>query len=183
MIVHYIVNVLRARFVWRYFWTASALIDVLTLPPMLMLSDAWISLTFLRVYRALLAVERLDGTGALQTLSEVHKAILWLTLRSLSMICIYSAAIFTAEVLGPLPRFEDRFITTAMGEISFFQMFYWVITTISTVGYGDFAPTTIVSRLLTMLCIVAGVVSDVGCVFAGPHTDFRCSFLSRQGRS
>ncbi|CAK0840823.1 unnamed protein product [Prorocentrum cordatum] len=35
---------------------------------------------------------------------------------------------------------------------------YWIVETMSTVGYGDYAPTTFLSRLVTMVCMVAGVV-------------------------
>ena len=44
-----------------------------------------------------------------------------------------------------------------MGELSFIQMFYWIITTISTVGYGDFAPKTNLSQLLVAVFILLGV--------------------------
>ena len=65
--------------------------------------------------------------------------------------------IFVLEVLGELPGLQDKTITTGMGEISMFQMLYWIITTISTVGYGDFSPTTIPSRSFICVFIFAGV--------------------------
>ena len=34
---------------------------------------------------------------------------------------------------------------------SFFQMCYWIVTTVSTVGYGDFSPTTVPSRRETTI--------------------------------
>ena len=46
---------------------------------------------------------------------------------------------------------------TKMGEISFIQMFYWIITTIATVGYGDFAPKNNISQLTVAVFIIAGV--------------------------
>ena len=45
-----------------------------------------------------------------------------------------------------------------MGDLTFIQMFYWIITTISTVGYGDFAPKTNITMLLVAVFILAGVV-------------------------
>ena len=41
---------------------------------------------------------------------------------------------FTFEVLGELSWLEDTSTTTAMGEISMYQMTYWMMTTVSTVG-------------------------------------------------
>ena len=45
-----------------------------------------------------------------------------------------------------------------MGDITFIQMFYWIITTIATVGYGDFSPKTNITQLLVAVFIIAGVV-------------------------
>merc|ERR1719316_2598099 len=64
------------------------------------------------------------------------------------------------EVLGEFPFWEDEemAIETNMGSLTFMQMFYWIITTISTVGYGDFSPTTVPSRLVVSVFILSGVV-------------------------
>eukprot|EP00240_Pyramimonas_obovata_P003509 CAMPEP_0118957854 /NCGR_PEP_ID=MMETSP1169-20130426/62322_1 /TAXON_ID=36882 /ORGANISM="Pyramimonas obovata, Strain CCMP722" /LENGTH=907 /DNA_ID=CAMNT_0006905957 /DNA_START=1083 /DNA_END=3806 /DNA_ORIENTATION=+ len=64
----------------------------------------------------------------------------------------------TLEVLGELSWLEDRFTTTAMGDISMYQMLYQTMTTVSTVGYGDFAPKTMLSRLWILVVIPTGVV-------------------------
>ena len=37
-------------------------------------------------------------------------------------------------------------------------MIYWIFTTISTVGYGDFSPQTNLSRLTIIVFIVVGVI-------------------------
>ncbi|MBT4482198.1 MAG: hypothetical protein HOC71_00805 [Candidatus Latescibacteria bacterium] len=41
---------------------------------------------------------------------------------------------------------------------SIWDIFYWAMVTITTVGYGDFTPKTIVGRNLTVLMIIFGVV-------------------------
>ena len=76
------------------------------------------------------------------------------------MVISMGGTIFVLEVLGEVPGMADRGVPTAMNEdtkISMFQMLYWVITTISTVGYGDFAPQTAPSRVTIIVFIFAGV--------------------------
>ena len=161
--IHYFVNALKAKFHPSYFWSASAMIDSLTLAPMMMTSQAgyaWVNLVFLRMYRASLAVERLEDAGVMSHMTEYQISILWLLVRAITLMSLCASSIFVAEVLGPFrgDTDDDSYVSTTMGEISLFQMLYWVLTTISTVGYGDYSPTTMLSRLLTMVCIVAGVV-------------------------
>jgi hypothetical protein len=43
------------------------------------------------------------------------------------------------------------------GTLSFFTVCYFTFVTISTVGYGDFAPKTIMGRLWVMVMILGGV--------------------------
>lgn len=160
-IVHYFINALRCKFHPTYFWSASSIVDSLTIAPMMMTSSAgyaWVNLAFMRLYRASLSVERLEHVGLMKSMTEYQTALLWMCVRSLTLISLFAASIFCAEVLGPIPNCGDKFVTTDMGDISLFQMFYWVVTTISTVGYGDFSPTNMLSRALTSVCIIAGVV-------------------------
>lgn len=65
------------------------------------------------------------------------------------------------EGLGDIHGFADRFMGSGMGRISFFQMIYFSFMTISTVGYGDFTPTTVLSRFFACVAIVGGVTVRV----------------------
>ncbi|MBN1602150.1 MAG: NAD-binding protein [Chitinispirillaceae bacterium] len=49
------------------------------------------------------------------------------------------------------------FLYSKLENISFFDSIYWVITTCSTVGYGDISPKTVVAKVLTMVLMVSGV--------------------------
>ena len=42
-----------------------------------------------------------------------------------------------------------------------FEAFYFTIVTMFTVGYGDFVPTTTISRLLALIVVVGGVTAAV----------------------
>lgn len=59
------------------------------------------------------------------------------------MITYISCTTFVLEALGDVPGFEDSFIDTAMGSVSFFQSCYYAFMLMSTVGFGDFSPQTV----------------------------------------
>lgn len=63
---------------------------------------------------------------------------------SFSQVITYIAcSTFVLEALGDVPGFEDKFIDTAMGSVSFFQSCYYAFMLMSTVGFGDFSPQTV----------------------------------------
>jgi voltage-gated potassium channel Kch len=44
-----------------------------------------------------------------------------------------------------------------MGSIDFYSVFYYTFVTISTVGYGDFSPRTLIGRIFVVFVILGGV--------------------------
>jgi len=45
-----------------------------------------------------------------------------------------------------------RFVDSAMGGISFFQSAYWSFTVMSTIGFGDYSPTTVSTEIARARC-------------------------------
>lgn len=143
---------------------------------------SWLDLGYLRAYRMLQGYTRISGTGILDHLSEMRRESILFGMRTITLTVCFAGTIFVCEVLGDFPGMpEPSTITTGvhyvcashcfsldithpvtfdagMGQISFYQMCYWIFVTISTVGYGDYAPTTILSRTFTILFILGGVV-------------------------
>ena len=52
---------------------------------------------------------------------------------------------------------SDKTLETDMGSSSFFMQAYFTFVTISTVGYGDYSPTTVLGRLWVFIMIGGGV--------------------------
>ena len=48
-------------------------------------------------------------------------------------------------------------LPTELGEISLYSMAYFTFVTISTVGFGDYAPSTVMGRTIIMIFVVGGV--------------------------
>jgi hypothetical protein len=106
---------------------------------------------------AIIAVNKIEKMGAMKYMSDVHKMYVMLSLRTFTLVSILVGTTFALELLGDPQSLEDRFITTGMGDLSVIQLTYWVFTTISTVGYGDYSPQTVLSRLFVVVAIVVGV--------------------------
>lgn len=149
-------------------WELSAIVDLSTSTPVFarafgLLSgyDDWLSLHFLRSYSALNSFERARRIAQL----DVHTAGLaqvrvQLALRIVSLLTVMAGTIFTFEVLGDPTWLRDSFVETESGDsLSFVQMVYWIVVSITTVGYGDFAPRTVLTRAMTTVFIVVGVAS------------------------
>ena len=74
----------------------------------------------------------------------------WRTLSSL-MMCVFMAVILFSSFLY---YFEDK--NEAIGSIV--ENFYWALITMTTVGYGDIVPMTLLGKLTASACMVFGIV-------------------------
>ena len=90
-------NQMRTEFSVRGAWAPNALIDVLTVVPVFLpfalarqvVEKPWTSLAYLRVYRALLATERVVSLGVLEKLvSDFSQALLVMALRLLALVVL-----------------------------------------------------------------------------------------------
>eukprot|EP00929_Paragymnodinium_shiwhaense_P013144 TRINITY_DN121009_c0_g1_i1.p1 TRINITY_DN121009_c0_g1~~TRINITY_DN121009_c0_g1_i1.p1 ORF type:complete len:1178 (-),score=210.82 TRINITY_DN121009_c0_g1_i1:49-3582(-) len=162
--VHYMVSLTRLEWDHWEIFHLTQLIDVLTVPNHFnafsrLNTDWWLSLNFLRAWKAVMAYERVQELGLFRLSGgNVARQVAATALRFTAFVICFAGMIMVVEVLGELPLFAHmRSIPTDMGEITFFEMTYWIIETISTVGYGDYAPHTSTSRFLVILCMISGV--------------------------
>lgn len=162
--LHYLVNCLKSQCDRSFVLSKDTAVDVLTIFPVFYFAsyDAtdipWITLSYLRCYKCVLAYERVEKTGVLKDVSDVTRGAIIVTLKGISLVVILGCTVMMLEILGD-PEFMDgtTYTQTNFGDVSFVQMFYWIFTTISTVGYGDFSPTTVLSQLFSPVCIIVGV--------------------------
>ncbi|CAE8682177.1 unnamed protein product [Polarella glacialis] len=164
---NYLVDRMRSNCEPAGVWTSTAIVHALTVVPILVpyrwdgtyvpADVRWVSLQFLRAISAVQAFEwlkKLLGFEANNVPAQVYEFLL----RTWALINCMAGVIYVLEVLGEVPGYEDAFVATGMGELSYFQMNYWIVTTISTVGYGDYSPTTVPSRIAIIIFIFAGII-------------------------
>lgn len=164
---HYWVIQIRNEFSLTKSWGAAPLIDMFTIVPAFGWSffpdpegqtPRWVSWDFLRIYHVLVAFERVSAVLD-RHISEFTRAVCIRALRFVALGVMYGGTVLVLEVLGEIPvkSMQDRPITTAMGDISMIQMVYWICTSIAMVGYGDYSPTTALTKSTTAVCILSGV--------------------------
>lgn len=160
-VIHYFLLAAKAEFNLYYPWSASTIIDVLTIIPVFadagVVQKPWLSWSYLRVVRVLISFQRIQKFGVLRNLNEMTVAIVLAVIKTLALVIVLAGTVMVLEILGDPKFLQEEFVTTDMGDISFVQMVYWIFTTISTVGYGDFSPTTLLSRIFIILSILVGV--------------------------
>jgi hypothetical protein len=156
----YLVNAARDNFAPAFAMKPGAIFTVATVVPTFSRkadSSLWFSFSYLRASNAVTAVIKIEKMGALSDVSDVTRMYIQLSLRTFALIANLVGTTFVLEILGDPESMQDRFIQTNMGGLSFVQLTYWIVTTISTVGYGDYAPKTVLSRLFIIMAIAFGV--------------------------
>ena len=100
-----------------------------------------------------------DTTGSSETETVQRKAKVWQLLRPwLSLLlALVGREIFVHASAG---------IWTAIGEWSYLDSLYFVVVTISTVGFGDFSPQTDGARIFCMIWGTIGIGINVLCIDA-----------------
>jgi voltage-gated potassium channel len=132
----------------RYILSFYGIIDFVSILPLLyFVSSRFTFLGALKIFRILRFLRFLESEqfffGAL---SRLHLQICRTFFTILTLLYVFSGAIFYAESHDP-----DRIINT------FGESFYYCVSTLSTVGYGDFTPVTTAGRVLTVILIFSGV--------------------------
>lgn len=100
----------------------------------------------LRVMRLMRAMQKSSNGG----ISAVEKQIATLTLTLLSIVFISAGLIQTVETINRTAEIH--------GEITFGEAMYFIVVTISTVGYGDISPLTNWGKAVTSGMIIVSLV-------------------------
>jgi voltage-gated potassium channel len=150
--IEYVARLASARDAKRYATSFFGIVDLLAISPIglsFLLGRAHSftvvrSLRLLRVFRILKLTEYIGEAAVLRVaLQESIRKIIVFLFAVLAIVIIVGAMMYQIE--GDANGFTS--IPTAM---------YWAIVTVTTVGYGDIAPHTVVGRILASMLMIVG---------------------------
>eukprot|EP00931_Biecheleriopsis_adriatica_P061252 TRINITY_DN36821_c0_g1_i1.p1 TRINITY_DN36821_c0_g1~~TRINITY_DN36821_c0_g1_i1.p1 ORF type:complete len:1281 (+),score=194.53 TRINITY_DN36821_c0_g1_i1:55-3897(+) len=163
-IIAWLWNRFRGEFRWGGLWEINSIVNLLTIVPDLVAAasktEQWLTLHFLSIYIVLFCFNLIQKTGYFQYNAVLVQMGVRLALQLLCVVTVMAGIVFTLEVLGDPQFLADSYVEIKAGDaVSFFQMVYFIVVSITTVGYGDFAPTTVLSRGFMTFAVVLGVIS------------------------
>lgn len=142
---------IKARF--KYMFTFMALIDLFAILPFFIPFIIPVDLRVLRTLRIvrLLRLFKVNRyTNALSTIGDVFKKkasqLLSAMLVVLLLMIITSVLMYNVENAAQPEKFENAFASM-----------WWAIATLTTVGYGDIYPVTIIGKILSAVIALLGV--------------------------
>ena len=77
------------------------------------------------------------------------------------LIFVFACLIYMVESLGEVPWFDYYYNSRATYDtlpMTLSEAAYFTMISISTVGYGDYSPSTVIGRVLTMFFILGGIM-------------------------
>jgi len=115
----------------------------------------WLNFAFLQAYVILLRVTEMDRMGVLiQKNATVARLVTRLTVQTSVFVFIVACGLQLFELLGDIfDPFKDNAFSW-----SWFNAFYFTVITIFTVGYGDFAPFSLLGRMTAVATILSSAV-------------------------
>ena len=152
-ILEYAARLYVAKHKLRYVTSVYAVIDILSIIPVLI---EFIDLSFLRIFRWLRFFRLIRILRFQRMFKQQHTFLGKLTETEIVVTRII-LTVFTIIFVsaGLIWSVETRFGNQSMGTI--FDAMYFSIVTLSTVGYGDITPLTPLGKAITTVMILSGV--------------------------
>lgn len=142
-----------------FVFTLNILFQSLSLPSFFLAhgSDSFLNLSFLRALTVYMTYRSVDRRLFAQMKSS-KSLLLRLFVKCIAMVYILAGGVQLLEIPGDILGSSFESIWVPLGEWHFFNAVYYVVVTLSTVGYGDYTPLTILGRLFVVFMIVVGVI-------------------------
>ena len=131
---------------------------------------------FMRSMAALIRYEEMLELGLLNDwFGEVRQRLGLSALRFICITYFFACCGFCIEILGDIDINKDDAVDRIFVsvnpdyEMTILKQLYYVVVTLSTVGYGDISPNTTIHQIFAMIMIVSGVLiasSEVSAIMA-----------------
>lgn len=150
--IEYLLRVYSSPKPWKYMTSFFGIVDLLAILPSYM-GLVFDQTTFLLTIRALrlLRMFRIFKLGRYIREAAVLVRALQLSIRKI--VVFFGAVLTLVLILGSLLYLIEG---EENGFTSIPQSIYWAIVTITTVGYGDIAPATILGKILASVAMLTG---------------------------
>ncbi|XP_036144723.1 calcium-activated potassium channel slowpoke isoform X32 [Monomorium pharaonis] len=134
-------------------------VDYFTIPPSFVsiyLDRTWIGLRFLRALRLMTVPDILQYLNILKTSSSIRLA---------QLVSIFISVWLTAAgIIHLLENSGDPFEFTNPQQLSYWTCVYFLIVTMSTVGYGDVYCQTVLGRTFLVFFLLVGLAIFASCI-------------------
>lgn len=153
--IEYVTRIVVVRNKWRYITSFYGLVDLISIVPtylMLVLpgSHYLLVVRVLRLLRIFRILKMARHMGEANLIMNAFRS-------SWTKITVFIFFVFAVTmILGTLMYIVEGLIAKNPGFSSVPQSVYWGIVTISTVGYGDVTPITVVGKMIATLIILIG---------------------------
>ncbi|XP_074593162.1 calcium-activated potassium channel slo isoform X3 [Brevipalpus obovatus] len=157
-------------------------VDYFTIPPSFVsiyLDRTWIGLRFLRALRLMSIPDILQYLNVLKTSSSIRLSQL--------ISIVISVWLTAAGIIHLLENSGDLFDFQPKQSLSYWECVYFLIVTISTVGYGDIHCQTVLGRAFIILVILVGLAVFASCIpeiidLIGSRSKYGGTFKSERKR-
>lgn len=154
-----LLRILFTESAFSFAFSLQVCVESFSYPSLLIASGphAYLNLAFLRaigLYQSYLVLER----RLFMQMMSSRRLLIKLVLQNLVLFYTLAAAIQLLEIPGDLLSVGFRQKWLNFDEWNFLNACYFIIVTLSTVGYGDFSPATVQGRIFTLFIIIIGIV-------------------------
>lgn len=143
-----------------FVWSLRQMLSITSIPSLFMASgkNQFLHFGFLRAYEAFYSYVNIERRVVQNRADQKKKLFFRLGLQFLTLFFVLACGIMLLELPGDW--LNDQFLAKweALNDWNFFNCFYYVVVTLSTVGYGDYSPKTLQGRVFTILMIIVGIL-------------------------
>jgi voltage-gated potassium channel len=137
---------------WAYIFSFYGLVDLLSVLPMY-LSLFFTGASYLLIIRVLRVLRIFRVLKLARYLSEANILVRSMMMSRRKILIFFSAVLVLAVVFGSLMFIVEG---PEHGFTSIPKSVYWTIVTITTVGYGDITPQTVLGQIIASVAMLTG---------------------------
>ena len=150
--IEYVLRLISVKKTWKYVFSFYGIVDLLSILPTFMelLLPGVGSIRVIRIFRLLRVFRVLKLVGFLREAGVLRMA-LWASRRKI--LVFMGTVLVLVTIMGTLVYLVED---SASGFTSIPRSVYWAIVTVTTVGYGDIAPVTVLGQTLASIIMLIG---------------------------